>query len=106
MRWVEWPPATGFDVLGSLFNSGPAWVLFGLGVVAALFIVGAVWSIFQIGRNRGREFQRELNAEIERRERRRGEGSSVGRHCTLPTSDWGSTATTPTGWRAANTHDQ
>lgn len=103
MHWIEWPPADGFALLESLFNSGPAWIILGAGFCVAVFLELAVWAIFQIGRDRGREVQRLVDAEIQRRERRRGEGSSVGRHCTLSTSsEWESP--TPTGWKV-NTHD-
>ncbi|GEB23293.1 hypothetical protein BAU01nite_20260 [Brevibacterium aurantiacum] len=103
--WIEWPPANGFDVFGSLFNTGgPAWILVGLGVLATVVLSAMIMTIVLVARDRGRAFQRQVDAEIERRERRRGEGSSVGRHCTLSTSsEWGSS--TPTGWKV-NTHDQ
>lgn len=105
MRWIEWPPARGFDVFGSLFNTGgPGWILFGLGVLATVVLLAIIVAIIVVARDRGRAFQRQVDAEIQRRERRRGESSSLGRHCTLSTSSqWDSS--TPNGWKV-NTHDQ
>lgn len=98
MRWIEWPPARGFDVLGSLFNSGPAWILFSFGALVTVVLLAMIMAVAVVARDRGRAFQREVEAEIERR---RGGGQDTNQ--VALSTPWDSS--TPTAWKV-NTHGQ
>lgn len=81
MSWIEWPPASGFDLLGSLFNSWWAWQLVGLGAVAAVLVMLVLYGLFALGRDRGQAFERLVMQEVQER----GAGQQPGKHaCPSP----------------------
>lgn len=79
MRWIEWPPADGFDLFGSLFNTGgPAWILVGSGALAAVVVMLVFYGLFL----RGQAFERRVQEEV----KKRGAGVQPGK-CACPSPE-------------------
>lgn len=77
VRWIEWPPPSGFDLFGSLFGSPWAWQLVGLGALAAVVVMLVFYGLFL----RGQAFERRVQEEVEKR----GAGLQPGkRACPSP----------------------